>query len=193
MKMKVLVIALVALIVINLATLGSYLYFRATARPVPAFWQRGPHGPDRPGPDGPPVDLRPEQMRQLRGALRAFEAESRADRMRLHALEDSLVTLIMQDNPAEEAIDAIVTDIGVLRAELMRTATRNMIDAKQYLTPTQQRRFFHRILSMRPGPPMQRGPNRRGDGPPMDRPHWRDRFQPAQPDSNQNPMQGELP
>ncbi|HQU71427.1 MAG TPA: periplasmic heavy metal sensor [Calditrichia bacterium] len=173
MKIKVLIGILVVLIVVNLATIGSFLFYRFGPRE---------HG-FRPPPmvEGGPEQLSREQRRELFKLLREFGDETENLREEITELEKKLFELLQQENIPEAAVDSTLREIQERRLAMSKFAIQKMGVAKTFLTPEQQKRFFSAIIQARsPRPDRFDGPFDRGrphrdkggfDGPPP-KPNW---------------------
>jgi uncharacterized membrane protein len=164
MKLKVLAGVLVFLIVLNLATIGTFLYVHFTRAPgppallAPEEIQRGPARMGRPWFRRLPSEDRDE----LFSLLREFHAETRDLRTKLRSLENRIFEIMQNDPVAAAAVDSLLEEAAAVRLDISRVATRKLIEAKTILPPEEQRMFFDSILQARPGPRMTRG---LGDGP----------------------------
>jgi hypothetical protein len=165
MKLKVLVGALVFLIVVNLATIGTFLYVHFTRRPFP---------PAAEAPEFPPRDasmrrpglhrLPTEDREALAGLLNEFHSETEDLRTKLRALEGGVFDLMEKDPVPVARVDSLLEEISRVRFEISRIATRKLIEAKGILPPEEERVFFDAILQARPAPRMFQG-SRHGERP----------------------------
>ena len=155
MKTKILVGALVFLIVVNLATLGTYLYLRFTAPADP--------GPEFVGgPPGAMLELDASTRERLRNLMMEFRRETMPIQEQVRSAEDSLARLLQQDPVPLDRVDRLFQQIGELRTSVGRLAVRRLVQTKSFLTPEQQHMFFRSVLDqqprMRPGAGFGRGP-----------------------------------
>ena len=164
MKIKLLVGALVALIVLNLATIGSFVYWRWTApradwesrAPRPPITDRFvPTPPDQPEAPGP-LRLSRDERNQLMSLLSEFRSETVELRAKIHDDEDLVFGLMQRDEIPRAEVDSLLEEISRARLEMGRLAVDKLIESKAYLSPHQQERFFDSILQTRP--------SRRGEG-----------------------------
>jgi uncharacterized membrane protein len=173
-KVKLLIGILVALIVLNLATMGSFVYWRWKA-PTPDWESRAPRPdrdsrvapPDVPAPPAPepPLRLSREERAQLRSLLSAFRSETVELRRRIHEDETRVFGLMQLDSIPRAEVDSLLDEISRARLEIGRLAVDKLIESKAYLSPHQQQRFFNSILQTRPGVRMGEGwHERRGRG-----------------------------
>ena len=152
MKLKVLVGALVFLIVLNLATIGTFLYVHFTRPSLPPMAD----GPAYPRRDAiserrPWLNRLPSENREaLVGLLDEFHSETQDHRTRLHALEGNIFDLMQNDPVPVARVDSLLGDVSRVRFEISRIATRKLIEAKGVLPPEEQRMFFDAILQARP-------------------------------------------
>ena len=159
MKTKVLIGILVFLILVNLATIGTYLYLGAT-RPDPS-----PPPPERALGSGTGADpmarLDDDQRRRLNELMRSFHEETRVLHDRVRDLEERTFQLLHREPVPTDSVDAMLRQMGDIRLEISRAAARRLIDAKSFLSTEQQDVLFDAIMKARPGgggPPAGRGP-----------------------------------
>lgn len=167
MKTKILVGALLFLIVLNLATLGTYLYLRFTAPP-----EDGP--PFAGGPPAAMLELDDSTRERLRSLMIEFRREAMPIQEQIRSAEDSLAELLQQDPVPLDQIDGLFTHIANLRTRVGQLAVRRLVQTRSFLTTEQQQIFFRSVLDQQPRmrPGMGRGPRFRLDprgGPPFGR------------------------
>lgn len=159
MKVKLLIGVLVALIVLNLATIGSFLYWRWRApRSDRDSWaQRAPRDervvpgpPDHPGPPAP-LRLSREERRQLRALLSDFRSETEGLWGKIHEDENRLFELMQGEELPHAKVDSLLEEISRNRLEIRRLAVEKLFESKAHLSPHQQQRFFDSILQTRSG------------------------------------------
>lgn len=159
MKMKVLVVILVFLIIVNLATLGSYIYFRFVNHPMgPPLWEGGP--PPGFHPNDPMAELTQEQRTKVISLLRDYEDQTKGQRERIVSLEDDIFKLLDTNPVQQENVAAALKAIADTRFEISRIAVQKLIETKSFLSKKQQRDFYNTIFANRmdhPGPPMSPG------------------------------------
>jgi hypothetical protein len=154
MKLKVLVGALVFLVVLNLATIGTFLYVHFTGPRMPRM-MGAPEHPRRDGPAGrrPWLNRLPSENREaLVGLLGEFHSETQDLRTTLHTLEGDVFDLMQIDPVPVARVDSLLGEASRVRLEISRIATRKLIEAKGVLPPEEQRVFFESILQARPDP-----------------------------------------
>lgn len=144
MKTKFLVGILVFLIVVNVATLGTYLYLRFIAPQEPDF------GSPELGPPPAMMDLDPDAREQLRDVMMEFRQEARPLQEQITQAEDSIALLLAQDPVPTDAMERLFKRIADIRVSINRMAVQRLVQAKSFLTPEQQRVFFRAILEARP-------------------------------------------
>lgn len=165
MKVKVLIGVLVALIVLNLATVGSFVYtqWRAARIDAPPFPYRQAPGPRTSPPEwgrqGKRAPFRPsrEERRQLMELLAEFRTDT--EELRRKTLEDErrVFELMQREEVPRARVDSLLEEITRARLETGRLAIDKLIESKAYLSPQQQERFFDAILNARPGDGARRG------------------------------------
>ncbi len=153
MKMKLLVGGLLFLIVVNLATIGSYLYVRWTqSQPVPHF------GPGR----GFPMDLDPLKRARFLELLKSFRDETQTLEDKIVRTQDEIFSLLGRDSAPQDKVKEKLKELADLRLQISERATQRLIEAKSFLSPVEQKMFLDGILQMRPEPPRPFG----HEGPP---------------------------
>ena len=157
MKTKVLVGILLFLIVINLATIGTYAY-HAFFRPHP--------GPDfgllsGEGRGGrvhlPPPDMTREQQEQLHAIIGHFVHSTDSLQRAAQGLEEDLLSLLRQDKPQESALTEKLRAISDTRYRIGLEATQHLLQTKSFLNREQQEAFFDAFMRLHgsgPGPSM---------------------------------------
>ena len=156
MKVKLLIGVLVALIVLNLATIGSFVYWRWKAprsdwdSRAPGVTRVVPHPRDRPGPPAP-FRLSREERKQLMTLLSGFRTETVELRGKIHEDENRVFGLMQREEIPRAEVDSLLEEISRARLEIGRLAVDKLIESKAYLSPHQQQRFFDSILQTRPG------------------------------------------
>ncbi len=152
MKIKVLVGVLIFLIVINLATIGSYVYLKITNEPnrhmplMPLV-----EGPERPlPPDRPELKLNKGQREKLINLLRSFREKTIGLRQQMRKLEDDTFVLLQKDTVSPKQVDANLQKISEIKLEISKEAVNKLIDAKKFLSPEQQKHFYNALMQIRP-------------------------------------------
>jgi uncharacterized membrane protein len=174
-KLKLLAGVLLFLIVLNLATIGTFVYtqwkqedtYRAPR--VNRFPSSGIRRP------GEMRALDPEKRRALRSLLGEFHEETRDLQDEIGRKEVEVFALLERETVPRDSLNMVLNQISDLRLEISRRATDKLIEAKIHLDPRQQRMFFRMILMSRTGhdngmfdqrpdePPRGRGRKERGD------------------------------
>lgn len=160
MKIKILIGVLVFLILVNLATIGSFLVMVSRGKPPAPFpedrpgrFTREPFNRDR------QHRMSPELRSQLRDNFRALNSETSDLRASIHELEAQTFELMQNDPVPIAQIDSILEEISRARLEISRIAIRNMLNAGSQLTPEERTQFFNALRDLRPDMP---GPPRHG-------------------------------
>jgi uncharacterized membrane protein len=179
MKTRLLVGALLFLIVVNLATLGTYLYhqFRQPNNQIKGELLAGP--PEL-------AELPQDKRTQVMELMRSVRMQVMEKEKEIQTVEDSIATLLLSDPVPSERVNALLHRSADLKYEISTTAVQRLIQAKAFLTLEQQRLLFRAILEARPrmrqqgrfgpgGPPF--GPDAREGMPPLGRFGPRDRDQ----------------
>lgn len=156
MKTKVLVGALLFLIVLNLATLGTWLYVRFV----------GPPEQPRLSVGGPPALMRQldeATQEKLREVMMSFRDDVMPLQRQVRRAEDSVALLLQQDPVPVKTIHGLLRRIADLRTSVSERAVERLVATKSFLTPEQQRMFFRAVIDAQPrsgrgGEGMGRGP-----------------------------------
>jgi Spy/CpxP family protein refolding chaperone len=164
-KIKLLIGVLVALIVLNLATIGSFLFmqWRSSGREVGLWTQEGrPVGPSaRRGHEGrrrpPRFRLSEEERDQLMSLLVEFRSETEGLRQKISEDENRVFELMRREQVPRAQVDSLLEEITRGRLESGRLAIDKLVESKAYLSPEQQKLFFDAILQVRPHDGMRRG------------------------------------
>lgn len=161
MKLKILVGILIFLIVVNLATIGSYIYFRMEGRSdrilrfrdnnFPGRFQKPPH-----------LDLDREQMHQLLELRMSFERDTRELSEKIRTLREDIFQMLKSDSVTMTDIEEKLEGISRLRTQIDKAAINKLIEAQEYLTPIQRDHFLRFLLKAPPElndqPPFRRRP-----------------------------------
>lgn len=140
MKPKILIGILLFLIVVNVATIGSFFYFRMQHRPP--LDERAPLG----------ALLSTEKRERLHTLMRGFQEEIHPIRQELQVNEKELYQLLISESPDREMIDQKMNDISRLREEIAQKAIDRMLVAKEFMSEKEQKIFFQHLLENRMGP-----------------------------------------
>jgi Spy/CpxP family protein refolding chaperone len=153
MKIKILVGVLVFLIVLNLVTIGSYVYFRWMAPPPPS------------APDIPAMmrehfrrhhpRLEPEQRQQLRNLHRKFMSETASDREAILNLRRQIFKMLTAEQLDTVLLRQKMDSINWYRQRIEEKGLRMLILSRHVLTPP-QRMEFYRMLEQLAGFMMHR-------------------------------------
>ncbi len=160
MKIKILVTFLIFLIILNFATLGSYVYYR-WIHPQRIEYPRE-FMPERPRMR--PPRLNSEQRKKLLHLRREFQKTTRPYLDEKSAIRGEIANLILQEPVDTAAIYDRLNQIEEIQKEIDIQAISMLIKTRQFLTPDQMSAFYA-MLDMygnrperRPGmmPPMRR-------------------------------------
>src|SRR5215813_1375515 len=123
MKMRFLVGVLVFLIVVNLATIGTFLYVRFFQHRPPGLPGDFPGGPGFEGrPGGPPpfMMLDEPQRKKMKELMESLREETSGLNDRAAALERRTFDLLQEDPAPTDSIDQMLTQISSIRLEISR-------------------------------------------------------------------------
>lgn len=160
MKLKILVALLIFLIVVNLATIGSYIYFKVQDKDN---WKRRPidlSGDFRERfPRPPHLDLTPEQRKQLLELRISFADETKELAQEIGNLREEIYQNLNKDTVSWAVIDEKLREIANHRMQIEKIAIQKLIDAKDYLSLPQRDHLYRFLLmepsSMRGAPPFK--------------------------------------
>jgi len=127
MKVKILVGVLVFLVVLNVAALGTFIYYGHFSRPPmpPAPGSRGASHERGASSSGPWLRHLPHKERdELFNLLEEFQRETRDLRTRAHSLEDEAFGLMQRDPVPSARVDSLLGEISAARFEISRIAAR---------------------------------------------------------------------
>ena len=157
MKTKILIGILVFLIIVNLATIGAYLYVRAARPEGDAALISAQHGPRGRGPLPDLLgQLSSDQRGRLNELMSGFHDETHLLHDQVRDLEESMFRLLHQDPVPSDSIELMLRRMADLRLEISRKAIQRLVAAKVFLAPGQQDILFDAIMTARPeigGPP----------------------------------------
>jgi len=160
MKVKILVGALVLLVVMNLAALGSFWYMQSRApRPHSGWSQDDGNRERRYGVQ----DMSREERRRLLRTMQSFRDEVRPLKEQTRQLEADLVASMREDPVPRARIDSLLQAISNNRLEIARRATDHMIALGDSLSPTEREHVIDVLMRLRPNRPGDR-PGRRSRG-----------------------------
>jgi uncharacterized membrane protein len=161
MKIKLLVGGLVFLIVINLVTIGTFLYLQFN-KDEQRFKYRAQDSlmiPPFLHPDNRGERLNKEQREKLFGIFEKFRKETKELNEKIKVIQFEIQELLMGEEFNEDKLNQKMQKVAELRLNISRAAVKNIIEAKSFLTPEQIEHFVRAIMHFRPP---------RGDGMPPD-------------------------
>jgi Spy/CpxP family protein refolding chaperone len=152
MKTKVLVGILLFLIVINLSTIGVFVFHMLRGpKEAELMAPEGGRPAGMMAPESPMMRLQPEMRERMHKLMMSFREETRVLQQKIFVLEDSTVALLMKnDPPPMSRINDIQKEISDLRLLINQKAIHNLLQAKSFLPPEQQDMFFRAIMQARP-------------------------------------------
>lgn len=167
MKIKLLVGALIFLIVINLVTIGTFIYLQFNEKEEGRFKFRSQDSlmiPPFLHPDEIGEKLTIEQKEKLFGLFNNFRKESEDTQLKIQEVQDELIEILRSETFNEDEVNEQLNEIAQLRLEISIKAVSNLKKAKSFLSPEQFENFLHAIMQFRPmmhprmGPPFRNGP-----------------------------------
>jgi len=154
-KLKILIGVLVFLIVVNLATIGSYIYFRVQHKPV-EFVGDFPGRFSRP----PNLDLDREQRRQLLDLRKSFEKDTREISDEIKKTRGEIYEILKQDSVPMTVVEEKLRKAANLRMQIEEIAIKKLVEARHHLSP-QQLDHLYRFLLVEPSQHMRPDSRRR--------------------------------
>jgi uncharacterized membrane protein len=152
MKIKLLVGGLVFLIVINLATIGTFLYLQLN-KSEQKFKYRAQDSlmvPPFLHPDSRSEKLSREQREKLFGMFEKFRKETKDVNEEIKVLQHEIQELLMSEEVNEAELNEKMQKVAELRLNISRAAVKNIIEAKSFLTSEQVEHFVRAIMQFRP-------------------------------------------
>jgi len=144
MKIKILVGLLIVLIVLNLATIGSYVYFRWVQPPAPEFPFPPPH---MKFPPPRALQLRPDQRMKLNHLRGEFMKNTQPNRQEIARLRQDIIGLLLQEEVDTTAIYHKLEEISALQKKIEKQAIDLILKTREFLTPWQLS-FIYTILDV---------------------------------------------
>ena len=155
MKIKVLIGILVFLIVLNLATIGTWVYLHVFKSPIPRaprverLLQRPLWSMRR----RPPLeDLTPEQRQQLGNLFREMRRQKQPVEKRLREIHLRLREALLDTTVTEDSLRSLLDSLVTLQRQLNEITIEHFLKARHFLTPEQQKRIFRHLLIPGTGP-----------------------------------------
>ena len=144
MKVKLLVGALVVLVIMNIAALGTFWFMQ----------KQGSQFRDRPGREwraqrGGGSDLSREERRRVRRAMRSIHQEVRPLIDETASLENELIASMKKDPAPRAHIDSLHQQISAKRLEIARRATDRMIAMADSLSPAERDQMIDAMARFR--------------------------------------------
>ncbi len=158
MKTKLLIGISIFLIIVNLATLGTYVYYRWTAPPMPPpeypahrEWMKRREQ----------LRFSPEQRKKLAVLRKDFSDSTRPQIREIMKLRRQVAAMVLDKNTNLDSIEIKIDRISTLEASIEKDAVKMLIEAKEFLSPGQvemlQRMMMNIMGRRRPGPGVERG------------------------------------
>ncbi len=152
MKTKVLVGILLFLIVVNLSTIGVFVYHILRGGPpqLDAVPFEGGRGPGMMGGESPMMKMQPEVRERMHALMMGFREDVKDTQQRIFVLEDSTVAMLKNDPPPMDRVNENLKKLSDLRLSINQKAVHNVLQVKSFLNPEQQEMFFRAIMQARP-------------------------------------------
>jgi len=145
MKIKSIVIFLVILLILNLATLGTILYYQFYPHHKRIFSserERYKKGHGFPG----KLILTPDQRTKFRQLQKKLRSEIRPLMKESWEIRQEVLNLLQQEPVPWEEIQARQKQISEIRNQIEMKTIRNIQEAKEFLTPAQQKALFKLLI-----------------------------------------------
>lgn len=145
MKLKILIGGLVFLIVLNLATIGSYIYFRVQHEPTEFV-------PDFPGrfPRPPHLNLDRQQIHQLVEIRRGFQEDVRELSDEIAEIREEIYQNLKQNPVPMSGVEEKLQKVATLRMQIEKIAIKRLVEARNYLSPEQVDNLYRFLLMESP-------------------------------------------
>lgn len=172
MKLKILIGVLVFLIIVNLATIGSFVYMQMNGSKDEQAenFHNNQNGP-------PPQQelmlmLSRKQKDQLRDMLDKFQSKVYPYKEQIRILDDKTYELLIQNPVPENELNENLKRISDIKLKISKLAMQNMLDAKSILSSEQLELFYNAVIRPMPQGPVPGQGIRPGhkNGPGMNRP-----------------------
>jgi Spy/CpxP family protein refolding chaperone len=151
MKTKALVGILLFLIVINLSTIGVFVFHMLRGpKEVEPMAPEGGRSPGMMAAESPMMRLQPEVRDRMHKLMTNFREDTKDLQQKIFVLEDTTVALLKNDPPPMGRISDYLKQISDLRLLINQKAIHNLLQAKSFLPPEQQDMFFRAIMQARP-------------------------------------------
>ena len=147
MKIKVLIGILIFLIVLNLATIGTWLYFQFAPsahfewRPIPMK-----EAPMRFRMRPPIHDLTPEQRQQLRQLVQEMRQIKGPIEKQLQSIHNQLRTALTDTAVTIDSLRMLLDSLANIQRQLNDITIHYFLSARQFLTPQQRQRIFQHLF-----------------------------------------------
>lgn len=150
MKIKLLIGALVFLIVLNLATIGSFVFLQWKGNRAITSIRTPAAGMSRLRTGGRGIGrrmrLHREERQELWRLFEEFRSETAELATRVRELEHQSFALMQRDPVPRDSLDTLLEEIAEVRLTISRKATDKLIEASVHLTPEQRRMFYASVL-----------------------------------------------
>ncbi|MGA3245181.1 MAG: hypothetical protein ABSE41_11225 [Bacteroidota bacterium] len=152
MKTKVLVGILLFLIVVNLSTMGVFVYHILRGGPpqLDVLPVDGVRPPGMIGGESPMMRMQPDVRERMHALMMRFREDVKDTQQKIFVLEDSTVAMLKNDPPPMDRINENLKKLSDLRLSINQKAVHNLLQVKSFLNPEQQEMFFRAIMQARP-------------------------------------------
>ncbi len=139
MKKNIIIISVVFLTIINLASLTTFAYYRWFFMPVPPIMERAEISfhfiKNR-------LNLNDHQAGQLKSSFKIFQQEAEIILDSLQFKRSMFFDELSFEEPDSIKLNMLIKEMSALQEELKMKAINNLLRARAFLTPEQQREFI---------------------------------------------------
>ena len=147
MKIKVLIGILVFLILLNLATIGTWVYLHFISPPEPKFpesgwkWNRPPMPRLR-----PPIHHLPlEQQQKLRSLLKELRQAKRPLESELRELHFQLREALQDTNVSMDSLQTLLDSLAAVQRQINEVVIQHFLKARQLLPAEQYQQLLNHL------------------------------------------------
>jgi Spy/CpxP family protein refolding chaperone len=151
MKLKILIGILVFIVIVNIVTVDTYLYYHLVGKSIEYSDNKSL---DRTigskQVDDPLTTLNDVQRNKLREIIEEFRKSTGELNGRIRILDDEIIKLIQAESVQKDRIDQNLKEISSLRLEISKIAIDKIIRTKSFLSKEQQEQLFGAIFRVKP-------------------------------------------
>lgn len=148
MRKKIIIFTIVFLTIVNLASLATFAYYRWFSTPMPPFMERAEisfHFIKN------KLNLDERQAEQLKSFFLVFQEEAKILLDSLQTKRTVFFTELSFEEPDSVRLNILIEEMSDIQELLKKKAINNLLLARSFLTPEQQRDFIS-FFNERMGP-----------------------------------------